>query len=65
MQNDHLSQLENWRSKYGALAVAVSCLFSLLVSWGNHWLLTFILGLGVLICGWIGIGDLKRASKNG
>ena len=64
MQEDNLSRLEKWRSKYGALAIAVSCLISLLSRWGDHWLLTIILGLGVLICGWIGIGDLKRAKRN-
>ena len=63
MQNDNLSGSEKWRAKYGALAIAVSCLISLLSSWGRNWLLTFILALGVLICGLIGIRDLKRSKK--
>ncbi|WP_223701058.1 UbiA prenyltransferase family protein [Sutcliffiella deserti] len=50
-----------WREKYGALLVAVSCLSSAIVTWGNNWILTGILVLGVLVCGTMGIYEVKDA----
>ncbi|MDF2038470.1 hypothetical protein P2R12_16040 [Cytobacillus oceanisediminis] len=61
MSNDNHSKLEKWRAKYGVLVIALGCLFSVINSWGNNWILTGILGLSVLICGTIGIFDIKRA----
>ena len=63
MRNENLSGLEKWRLKYGALITSLSCLYGAIMSWGNNWILTIILGLGVFICGIIGIFDLKRAVK--
>lgn len=54
----------NWREKYGALIIALSCLLSAIASWGNNWILTGVLILGVLTCGTIGLFDMKRAIKN-
>ncbi|MFD2212095.1 hypothetical protein [Metabacillus endolithicus] len=60
MSNENPPKLENWRVKYGALIIAISCLCSVFITWGNNWILTCILGLGVLICGTIGIFDIRR-----
>ncbi|MFD2043686.1 hypothetical protein ACFSTA_04765 [Ornithinibacillus salinisoli] len=60
MSNENSSILVKWRSKYGGLVIALSCLCSVIISWGNNWILTGILGIGVLICGTIGIFDIKR-----
>jgi hypothetical protein len=64
LSNENPSKLEKWCAKYGAAAVAFSCLLSMISSWGNNWLLTGFLGFGVLICGAIGFYDLKRARIN-
>ncbi|WP_254782260.1 hypothetical protein [Bacillus sp. OK048] len=61
MRNENSSNLEKWRAKYGALIIAFSCLCSVILSWGDNWILTGILGLGILICGTIGIFNFKRA----
>ena len=53
-------KLEKWRAKYGALIIALSCLGSVIISLGNNWVLTSILGFGVLVCGIIGILDIRR-----
>lgn len=58
------SKLNKWRAKYGALAVALGCLYSLVMNWGNNWVLTGILGLGVFVCGTAGIFDIRRAIHN-
>ncbi len=55
-----LSKLDKWRAKYGALAIALSCLISAINSWGDNWILTSVLLLGVLICGMISFFDIKR-----
>ncbi|MBN8203522.1 hypothetical protein JI665_23910 [Bacillus sp. NTK034] len=60
LSNENHSKLEKWRAKYGALLIASGCLFSLINSWDKNWILTGILGLGVLICGTLGIFDIKR-----
>ncbi len=51
--------MEKWRVKYGALITALSCLAGVFVSWGENWILTGILGLGVLVCGTIGLFNLR------
>ncbi|MCM3090895.1 MULTISPECIES: hypothetical protein [unclassified Cytobacillus] len=61
LSNVNPSKLEKWRAKYGAAAVAFSCLLSMINSWGNNWVLTVFFSLGVLICGAIGFFDIKRA----
>lgn len=60
MSNKSSSKLDKWRVKYGAVIIALSCLGSTIISWGNNWVLTITLGLGVLICGTIGIFDIRR-----
>jgi len=60
LRNENPSKLEKWRGKYGALIIALTCLCSVIISWGNNWILTGILGLGVLFCGTIGIFDIRR-----
>lgn len=61
MSNGSSSKSKKWRAKYGALVIALTCLCSLIISWENNWILTGILGLGVLINGTIGIFDIKRS----
>lgn len=61
MSNENPSKLDKWREKYATSVVALGCLYSLITNWGNNWLLTGFLGLGVLTCGTIGIFDIKRA----
>lgn len=55
------TKLEKWRVNYGAIVIALCCLCSLIISWGNNWILTGFLGLGVLVCGTIGIFDIKQS----
>lgn len=55
--------LEKWRAKYGALITALSCLGSVIISWGNNWILTIILWTGVIVCGMIGILDIRRGIR--
>jgi hypothetical protein len=64
LSNLKTSKLEKWRAKYAALAVAIGCLYSVVVSWGDNWFMTALLSLGVLVCGTIGFFDLKRFLKN-
>ena len=61
MKSANLSKLDKWREKYGAIAIALSCLISAITSWGDHWILTGVLLLGVLVCGMIGFFDMKRS----
>ncbi|MCT2536462.1 hypothetical protein NC661_03615 [Aquibacillus koreensis] len=63
MSHNKSGRLVRWREKYGAIAVAISCICSAIVSWGNNWILTGILVLGVFFCGLIGIFDIKRANQ--
>lgn len=58
------SKLEKWRKKYGSLAVALGCLYSLIVTWGEGWFFTAIMILGVCICGTFAIFDLKNSTYN-
>ncbi|MEK4093597.1 hypothetical protein [Viridibacillus sp. FSL H8-0110] len=58
------SKLEKWRTKYGSLAVALGCLYSLIVTWGEGWFFTAIMILGVFICGSFAIFDLKNSTYN-
>ncbi|TXC92772.1 hypothetical protein FS935_00800 [Metabacillus litoralis] len=55
LSSDGSSKLARWREKYGSLVIALCCLCSTITSWGDNWILTGILLLGVLICGTIGI----------
>lgn len=55
------TKLGKWRTKYGTIVIALSCFGGLVISWGINWILTGILVLGVLICGTIGIFDIKRS----
>ena len=43
--------------------VALACLYSCIESWGDNWLFTGVLALGVLICGTIGFFDLRRSVR--
>lgn len=47
--------------KYRGFIIAFSCLIGLISSWGNNWVLTWIMVAGVIICPLIGISDLKQA----
>lgn len=60
MENKSQSKLERWRAKYASLAAALSCLCSLVATWGEGWIFTTIMIFGVLICGAFAISDLKR-----
>lgn len=69
LSNESSSKLEKWRAKYAALVIALGCLYSVIIGWGENWILTSILGLGVIVCGIIGFCDIKRfitsKAKNG
>ncbi|MDR7075815.1 hypothetical protein J2Y03_000803 [Neobacillus niacini] len=60
MSNEKSPKLKKWRANYAATVTALACLYSVVVSWGDNWFLTVILALGVLVCGTIGIFDIKR-----
>lgn len=64
MSNKNPSRLGKWLEKYGTIVIALSCLSSLITTWGNNWVLTSFLGLGVFTCGTIGVFDIKRAVHN-
>ncbi|KGP92319.1 hypothetical protein N780_01965 [Pontibacillus chungwhensis BH030062] len=49
---------------YGALVIALSCLCTAIITWGDNWILSCILVLGILICGSIGIFDIIRMIRN-
>lgn len=61
MKRANFSKLDKWSAKYGALAIALSCLISAINSWGDNWILTSVLLLGVLVCGMISFFDVKRS----
>jgi len=63
LSNKKNSKLEKWRKNYAAVAVAIGCLYSVIVSWGDNWFMSALLSLGVIICGTIGFFDLKRILK--
>ncbi|RHW37501.1 hypothetical protein D1B33_08160 [Lysinibacillus yapensis] len=64
MRKANSSKLEKWRADYAASITTLACLYSLIVSWGENWFLTSLLGLGVFVCGSIGFFNLKRIRKN-
>ncbi len=64
LENEQSSKLDKWRGQYGALVIAFTCLIVLITGWGNNWILTGVLGLGVLVCGTIGFFDIKRVIYN-
>ena len=39
---------------------ALSCLAGVVVSWGDHWILTGVLGAGVFICGMFAFWDIRK-----
>jgi len=47
--------------KYRSFIIAFNCLIVLIISWGNNWVLTWIMVAGLIICSLIGISDLKQA----
>ncbi|MDE4085306.1 hypothetical protein PO902_09755 [Planococcus maritimus] len=47
--------------KYRSFIIAFNCLIVLIISWGDNWILTWIMLAGVIICPLIGISDLKQA----
>ncbi|TGB03540.1 hypothetical protein E4663_00610 [Halobacillus salinus] len=63
MGNYRLSKLDRWRDKYGALVVALACLYSAISSWGQNWILTSFLVFSTIVCGAFGFFDIKRAFK--
>ena len=58
------SKLEKWRTKYASSVIALGCLYSLIVTWGEGWLFTAIMILGIFICGSFAIFDLKKQQQN-
>lgn len=65
---DHLNQqkpskLARWRAKYGALAVTLGCLYTVISNWGDNWFMTILLSVGVFICGTIAFFDMKQAKQ--
>ena len=63
MRDQKTSKLKKWRAKYASLAVAIGCLYSVVVSWGENWLMTTLLSAGVVICGIIGFFDIRHHFK--
>ncbi|MGP4070335.1 hypothetical protein [Halobacillus sp. B29] len=63
MENQRLSKLDRWREEYGALVIALACLYSAISSWGQNWILTSVLVFGTFVCGTFGFFDIKRAFK--
>ena len=64
MENEQSSKIDKWRGQYGALVIAFTCLIVLITGWGNNWVLTGVVGLGVFVCRTIGFFDLKREIYN-
>ncbi|MCA1060418.1 hypothetical protein LCL96_15885 [Rossellomorea aquimaris] len=60
LANNESSKPAKWSAKYGSLVIAISCLLTTITSWGENWILTIVLGLGVLTCGTISIFDIKK-----
>jgi hypothetical protein len=58
------SKLEKWRTKYASSVIALGCLYSLLVSWGEGWFFSVIMIFGIFICGSFAICDVKKQQKN-
>ncbi|WP_249872657.1 hypothetical protein [Oceanobacillus saliphilus] len=61
MEDNKQSKLEKWRAKYASLVVALGCLYSLIVTWGEGWFYTTIMIIGVLICGTFAAFNLKNS----
>lgn len=60
----YFSKIDKWREKYGALIITLLCLYNVFINWGSRWGFTILFILGVLICGTIGVFDIKRAIQN-
>lgn len=54
LSNENSSRSYKWR-RYGTFVIALSCLASLIMTLGDNWVLSAVLGLGVLTCGTIGV----------
>ncbi|MBW3112363.1 hypothetical protein KYJ26_11005 [Bacillus sp. MCCB 382] len=63
LSTDQSSEQAKWSGKYGSLAIAFCNLITCITSWGENWILTVLLGMGVLVCGTMGIFDLKQHIK--
>ncbi|TYS01331.1 hypothetical protein FZC84_01335 [Rossellomorea vietnamensis] len=63
MREELYSRLNSWREKYASFVIALVCLYSAYVSWGGNWVLTGVLAAGVIVCGSIGIYDIKRSRQ--
>lgn len=61
MEDKRHSKLGKWRAKYASLVVALGCLYSLIITWGEGWLFTVIMIIGVLLCGTFAVFDLKAS----
>lgn len=61
MEDKRHSKLGKWRTKYASLVVALGCLYSLIVTWGEGWFFTVIMIIGVLLCGNFAVFDLKAS----
>jgi hypothetical protein len=59
LEDKRHSKLGKWRGKYASLVVALGCLYSLIVTWGEGWFFTAIMIIGVLLCGTFAVFDLK------
>ncbi|WP_313238455.1 hypothetical protein [Sporosarcina ureae] len=64
MVNKNPSKLYKWREKYGAFITASGCLYCLLINWGHNWFLAGFFGIGVLICGAIGVSNVKKVNSS-
>ncbi|PIC56470.1 hypothetical protein CSV80_14585 [Sporosarcina sp. P12(2017)] len=64
MVNKNPSKSYKWREKYGAFITASVCLYCLLINWGHNWFLEGFFGIGVLICGAIGVSDVKKVNSS-
>ena len=65
MGDNKQSKLEKWRKKYASSVIALGCLYSLLVSWGEGWFFSVIMILGILVCGSFAICDVKKSKRIG
>ncbi|WP_156137991.1 hypothetical protein [Sporosarcina sp. ZBG7A] len=64
MVNRNPSKTYKWRDKYVAFITAAVCLYCMIINLGHNWILAGFFGLGVLICGTIGVSDVKKISSN-
>jgi hypothetical protein len=65
LEDKKQSKLEKWRTKYASSVIALGCLYSLIVTWGEGWFFTVIMILGIFICGSFAIFDFKKSKRIG